>query len=159
MYKWLYWLDRDVSDYTDCLVVMDKLCFSELSAVITMPTATVWSALYTDRIYFSECPIIVVPLSTVITTPTTTVWTTPESGCFDTISYCSTYGPGVCSDPMYKAWVLDNCQKYCGICGQCILLLLFCGLVYMFCIASVAFQLQIVLSGMMWINDYRLLAF
>ena len=52
------------------------------------------------------------------TAPTSTVWTTPESGCYDAISYCDEYGSSVCTDPMYKAWVLDNCQKYCGICGE-----------------------------------------
>ncbi|KAK7491403.1 hypothetical protein BaRGS_00017381, partial [Batillaria attramentaria] len=50
--------------------------------------------------------------------PTTTVWTTPASGCFDGISYCSDYGRQVCDDNSYKAWVNQNCKKFCGVCGD-----------------------------------------
>ncbi|XP_070207007.1 uncharacterized protein [Littorina saxatilis] len=51
------------------------------------------------------------------TTVATTIWTTPSSGCYDAVSYCEEYGSHVCTDPSYKAWVLDHCQKFCGICG------------------------------------------
>ncbi|KAK7504375.1 hypothetical protein BaRGS_00004241, partial [Batillaria attramentaria] len=50
------------------------------------------------------------------TRPTTTVYTTPQSGCFDAISYCKDYGTGVCFMDTYKTWVEQNCPKFCGVC-------------------------------------------
>ncbi|KAL8616408.1 hypothetical protein ACOMHN_032262 [Nucella lapillus] len=51
------------------------------------------------------------------TTVATTVWTTPESGCFDAISYCQDFGPSICTNPDYKSWIMKNCRKYCAVCS------------------------------------------
>ncbi|KAL5011088.1 hypothetical protein ScPMuIL_013393 [Solemya velum] len=61
---------------------------------------------------------IVMPTTTTIPTTTTTVTfgTVTGANCRNNIPTCAQYGESVCHISDYKAWVLDNCAEYCGMC-------------------------------------------
>jgi len=54
------------------------------------------------------------------TTPSPYVTQTPSpsSQCVDKLTNCASYdATTACVDP-YKQWALDNCMKYCNLCGK-----------------------------------------
>ena len=38
--------------------------------------------------------------------------------CRDTLQNCGDYDMSMCTDSRYKAWAVDNCALYCGLCGK-----------------------------------------